>query len=102
MIAFRFATVAVDKAAAGVHEFGDFLDVGLEQAKRVRVRDHDPGAVVIHQGGHVLNGQDAVRGPSGTFTDEKPHRAALAGLVPCAVSGMSILVRVLPCARCHA
>jgi len=53
-------TVAVDKAAAGVHEFGDFLDVGLEQAKRVRVRDHDPGAVVIHQGGHVLNGQDAV------------------------------------------
>ena len=51
--------VAVDEAAAGVHEFGDFLDVGLEQAKRVRVRDHDPGAVVVHQGGHILNGQDA-------------------------------------------
>ncbi|MFQ9491901.1 MAG: hypothetical protein ACLR0N_14025 [Bilophila wadsworthia] len=84
-----------------MHEFGDFLDVDSNRPSVF-------GFVIMipAQSSSIRAATSSTvrmpSGPSGTFTDEKPHRAALAGLVPCAVSGMSILVRVLPCARCHA
>ena len=64
--------VAVDEAAALVHQIADRLDVGLEQAERVRVRDHDARAVVVHDGFDGFDGQDAVG------TDGHLHRGEAA------------------------
>jgi hypothetical protein len=87
-------TVAVDQPPLGMNDVGHLTDIVLEQPQGVGVGDHDAGSVLVHELGHRFG----IRTPSTglNWYGGEPHRDALAGLVPWAVSGISTLERGLP------
>ena len=52
--------IAVDEAAAGVHDLADLGDLLLEEPERVRVGDHQARDLFVHQLGDRVRVQDAV------------------------------------------
>ena len=78
-----------------MHDLGDLLDVGVEQAERVGVGQHQAGDVRVGLGAQVVE-VDATVVVGGDLDDLSPAIVTVAGFVPCAVSGVSTLWRVWP------
>ena len=87
--------VVVERRADPVHDPRDLLDVGVEQAERVRVGQHQAGDVGVGLRAQVVEVDAAVGRRSPTLTTSKPAIVTVAGLVPWAVSGVSTLWRGL-------
>ena len=67
------------------------LDVLVEEPERRGVREHQPGASRVDLGGEVVEVDVAARVGVELDVSSKPVIVTLAGLVPWAVSGMTIL-----------
>ena len=91
--------VHVDLHALGVAHLGDLVDLRLEEAERIGLGDHEGRDVVGQMPLEVEEVHVAVglalelRRPSSRRAPSRP------GLVPCAESGISTLVRRSPLAR---
>ena len=84
--------VEVEQGAVLVQHLRDLADLGLEHAERVGIGDHQRRDVIAHQAPDLGRLQaSALVGLCDHHL--KPASAELAGLVPCAVSGMSTLWR---------
>ena len=69
---------------------------------RVRVGDHDRRDVVVDEAGRAARASRCRLRRPGRAPPCSPLSAHDAGLVPCAVSGMSTFFGLRPCAWCHA
>ncbi len=85
--------VEIDQAARRVHQLGDGRDLLVEQAERVRIGNHEHGRAVVELGLEVVEIDQAAGSLLLMATASNPAMAALAGLVPWALSGMSTRVR---------
>ena len=86
-------SVVVKQASGIVHDLGDFQDFFLEQAERIRVRQHKRSGIC-----HPPPPARASRSTSPPLSDgmvivSNPAEVALAGFVPCAESGTITFVR---------
>ena len=87
--------VVVHERAGGVEDVADLLDVLVEEAERRRVREHQAGGVLVDLAAQVVEVDVAARVGLAPASARSPAIVTLAGFVPCAVSGMTILPPLL-------
>ena len=74
-----------------VEDRGDLLDALVEEAERRGVREHQAGSALVDLRAQVV--ESRLRSVVATFASSKPAIVTLAGLVPCAVSAVTITFR---------
>ena len=81
--------VVVEERSVAVEDRGDLLDALVEEPERRGVREHQAGSALVDLRAQVVE-VEVARSVVATFASSKPAIVTLAGLVPCAVSAVTI------------